>query len=71
MSDTRAEAFAPIMQTIEDRIVQAFWLLDDIMVALSPDAPQHVADAWLALHKGMSPEFIAARNRRREPVHRD
>jgi hypothetical protein len=65
MSDARTEAFAPVMQAIDGRVVQAFWLLDDIMVALSPDAPQHVADAWSALHAAMSPEFIAARDRYR------
>src|SRR4051812_8886843 len=58
----RDAALREVSQAIEKKIERAFWELDDIMVTLSPDAPAHVAEAWAALHKGMSPGFIARRD---------
>jgi hypothetical protein len=61
--DTPKEACSQaVSQAVENRIKRVFWELDDLMVLLSPDAPAHVAEAWSALYKGMSPEFIKRRD---------
>lgn len=65
MTTAREAATAGISQSVAQKAERAFWELDDVMVALSPDAPQHVADAWSALYKGMTTEFIAERDRLR------
>lgn len=59
------KALDDVMKQVRIKLESAFWELDDIMVALSPDAPQQVADAWSALHNIMTPEFIAKRDKMR------
>jgi len=65
MASVKDEAFDQVLEPISAKIEAAFWELDAVMAALSVDAPVHVAEAWAALHKGMSPEFIAKRYRLR------
>jgi len=65
MSDPRAEAFGAIQEQIQRKLEVAFWPLDDLVFALSPDTPAGILEAWAALHKLMTPEFIANRNKLR------
>lgn len=54
-----------ILACVRPKLEESFNALDDIVVALAPDAPQKMMDAWSALYDLMTPEFIAARDKRR------
>lgn len=54
-----------ILWFCRDKLEAAFFELDDIVVALAPDAPQKMMDAWNALHDLMTPEFLAKRDKLR------
>ena len=58
-------AYEIVSEGVRKRLERAFWEVDDVVVALAPDAPPEVMDAWTALHKAMTPEFIARRDRLR------
>lgn len=58
-------AYEIVSEGVRKRLERAFWEVDDVVVALAPDTPPEVMDAWTALHKAMTPEFIARRDRLR------
>lgn len=62
MDTARQRALAPVLARAQRKLETAFWHVDDVLVTFSPDEPPGLAEAWSALHRLMTPEFLARRD---------
>jgi len=65
MELTDAEARIMRGRTSEERL---FWRIDDVVVALAPDAPEETMAEWCKLYDRMPPDLIELRKRLRCPT---